>query len=71
MGGGILAPVSPVGQSQADWYWNLATHMGDLLDAWAPHIYWDYWDTPKIERRLTEVRAIALSIPSSCESRST
>jgi hypothetical protein len=36
----------------------MATHMADLLDAWSVHIAWDYWDTPKIERRLTEVRAI-------------
>ena len=63
MGGGILAATSPLGQSQADWYWYMATHMGDLLDAWAPHIYWDFWDTPKIERRLSEVRRIFAAIP--------
>ncbi len=63
MGGGILGTTSPLGQTQADWYWYMATHMGDLLDAWAPHVYWDFWDTPKIERRLTEVRAIVASIP--------
>ena len=63
MGGGILGTTSGLGQSQADWYWYMATHMGDLLEAWAPHIYWDFWDTPKIERRLTEVRAIVNSIP--------
>jgi hypothetical protein len=63
MGGGILGTPSPIGQSQADWYWYMATHMGDLLDAWAPHIYWDFWDTPKIERRLTEVRRIFAAIP--------
>ena len=62
MGGGILGR-SGLGQSQANWYWYMATHMGDLLDAWAPHIYWDFWDTPKIEWRLTEVRAIVGSIP--------
>jgi hypothetical protein len=62
MGGGILAAMN-LGQSQADWYRYMATHMGDLLDAWAPHIYWDFWDTPKIERRLAEVRAIVASIP--------
>jgi hypothetical protein len=63
MGGGILGTTSGLGQTQANWYWYLATYMGDLLDAWAPHIYWDFWDTPKIERRLTEVRAIVASIP--------
>jgi hypothetical protein len=63
MGGGILAAASPLGQSQADWYWYMATHMGDLLDGWAPHIYWDFWDTAKIERRLSEVRRIFAAIP--------
>jgi hypothetical protein len=63
IGGGILGTTSPLGQSQANWYWYLATYMGDLLEAWAPHIYWDFWDTPKIERRLAEVRAIVASIP--------
>ena len=58
MGGGILS-----GPSQANWYWYMATRMGDLLDAWAPHIYWDFWDTAKIEWRLSEVRAIWASIP--------
>ena len=63
MGGGILGTTSGLGQSQANWYWYMATYMGDLLEAWAPHIYWDFWDTPKIERRLTEVRAIVGGIP--------
>ena len=63
MGGGILGTTSGLGQSQANWYWYMARYMGDLLDAWAPHVYWDFWDTPKIERRLTEVRAIVASIP--------
>ena len=57
--------------SQTDWYWYMATHMGDLLDAWAPHIYWDFWDTTKIDRRLTEVRAIWARSPSRCAGRST
>ena len=63
LGGGILGTMSGLGQTQANWYWYMATYMGDLLDAWAPHIYWDFWDTPKIERRLGEVRAIVASIP--------
>ena len=58
LGGGILASTN-----QGTWYWYMAQRMGDLLDAWAPHVYWDFWDTPKIERRLTEVRAIVDAIP--------
>ena len=38
--------------------------MGDLLDAWSVHIYWDFWDAGKIDRRLaTEVRTIFSAIP--------
>ena len=72
MGGGILATTSPLGQSQANWYWYMATYMGDLLDAWAPHIYWDFWDTPKIERRLSRGAGHRRRrSPSSCGGRST
>jgi hypothetical protein len=63
IGGGILGTTSPLGQTQTEWYWYMATHMGDLLEAWAPHVYWDFWDTPKLERRLTEVRDIVSSMP--------
>ena len=42
----------------------MAAHMGDLLDAWSIHVYWDFWDVGKINRRLlTEVRTIFSAIP--------
>jgi hypothetical protein len=64
MGGDLVGTTSPLGQSQADWFQYMATHMGDLLDAWSIHVYWDFWDTGKIERRLdTEVRSIFSAIP--------
>jgi hypothetical protein len=65
MGGDLLGTASPLGQSQVDWFGYMAGQMGDLLDAWSVHIYWDFWDAGKIEKRLTEVRAIADSIPAS------
>ena len=38
--------------------------MGDLLDAWSVHVYWDFWDARKIDRRLqAEVRSIFAAIP--------
>ena len=63
MGGDLLGTTSPLGQTQVDWFTFLATRMSDLLDAWSVHIYWEFWDTAKIERRLAEVRAIADSFP--------
>ena len=64
MGGDLLGTTSPLGQSQADWFRYLADHMGDLLDAWSVHVYWDFWDAIKIDRRLAaEVRTIFSVIP--------
>lgn len=64
MGGDLVGTPSPLGQSQADWFRYLATKMSDLLDAWSVHVYWDLWDSAKIERRLAaEVRTIADGIP--------
>ena len=43
-------------QDQAFWFQYMAAHMGDILDAWSIHVFWDYWDTDKLVDRLTEVR---------------
>ena len=64
MGGDLLGTTSPLGQSQEQWFTYLADHMGDLLDAWSVHIYWEFWDAGKIDRRLeAEVRTIFSVIP--------
>jgi hypothetical protein len=63
MGGDLVAATSPLGQSQADWFGFMASRLGDLLDAWSIHVFWDYWDTPKLVRRLTEVRQIVDALP--------
>jgi hypothetical protein len=64
MGGDLLGTTSPLGQSQAEWFTYMADHMGDLLDAWSVHVYWDFWDAAKIDRRLqSEVRTIFSVIP--------
>ncbi len=63
MGGDLVGTTSPLGQSQSDWFSYMASHMGDLLDAWSIHVYWNFWDTGKIERRLSEVRTIIGAIP--------
>lgn len=64
MGGDLVGTTSPLGQSQGDWFSYMAGHMGDLLDAWSVHVYWNFWEPDKIERRLaTEVRSIFAAIP--------
>jgi hypothetical protein len=64
MGGDLLGSTSPLGQSQVDWFKYMAARMGDLLEAWSVHVYWDFWDAEKIDRRLrAEVRTIFAAIP--------
>jgi hypothetical protein len=58
MGGDVTAA------KQADWFRYMAREMGDLLDAWSVHVYWDFWDAAKIDDRLErEVRTIFSTIP--------
>jgi len=35
---------------QQDWFDYAASHMSDLLDAYSIHVFWDYWDTAKLEQ---------------------
>lgn len=41
------------------WWTFMAENMSDILDAYSVHIYWNYWDLPRMEFRLRSVRAIA------------
>ena len=62
MGGDLIR--STTGASQTDWFRYMARNMGDLLDAWSVHVYWDFWEPDKIDDRLLhEVRAIYSAIP--------
>jgi hypothetical protein len=62
MGGDLIR--STTGASQAEWFRYMARNMGDLLDAWSVHVYWDFWEPDKIdERLLREVRTIFSTIP--------
>jgi hypothetical protein len=40
------------------WWTYMAEHMSDVLDAYSVHIYWNYWDIPRMAFRLRNVRAI-------------
>ena len=62
MGGDLVRGESGA-TGQRAWFSYMATHMSDLLDAYSVHIFWDYWDTEKLEERLTEVRQIVDALP--------
>lgn len=62
MGGDLVRGESGA-TGQRAWFSYMAAHMSDLLDAYSVHIFWDYWDTDKLEERLTEVRAIVDALP--------
>ena len=42
--------------TSAIWFQYMAHNMNDILDAYSVHIYWNYWDTPRMEFRLRDVR---------------
>jgi hypothetical protein len=49
--------------NQASWFQYMAAHMGDVLDGWSSHIYWNYWDTAYMQARLSGILSIYNSIP--------
>ena len=65
MGGDLVRGPDVGPPNQQLWFDYLATHMSDLLDAYSIHVFWDYWDTVKLQERLTEVRAIVDALPES------
>jgi hypothetical protein len=51
--------------NQRVWFEYMASHLAELLDAYSVHVYWDYWDTAKFRRRLTDVQSIVNRLPES------
>jgi hypothetical protein len=47
-----------VQRNQEEWFENLAEHQHDILNGYSVHMYWDYWDTAKLLRRVSEVPQI-------------
>lgn len=45
------------------WWDYLAANMSDIVDAYSVHVYWNYWDTPRFEYRLRDVREIVDALP--------
>jgi hypothetical protein len=52
-----------VATNQEAWFDYAANNMSDLLDAYSIHVFWDYWDTAKLEQRLREVHDIIANMP--------
>src|SRR5215212_3847497 len=63
MGGDLVRGPDVGAPNQQAWFQYLAEHMSDLLDAYSIHVFWDFWDTQKLQDRLTEVRAIVDALP--------
>jgi hypothetical protein len=49
--------------NQLTWFQYMAANMGDVLDGWSVHIYWNYWDTAYMQSRLSGILSIYNSIP--------
>jgi hypothetical protein len=45
-------------RQQEKWIPFISSRMQDVCDGYSMHAYWDYWDTPKLTRRLDEVRSL-------------
>lgn len=49
--------------NQLTWFNYMAAHMGDVLDGWSVHIYWNYWDPAYMQSRLNGILSIYNAIP--------
>lgn len=65
MGGDLVERPTSAEQNQKPWFEFLATQLvpAKLLDAYSVHVYWNYDETPKIQRRLQGVRDIWTGLP--------
>ncbi|MDF2713242.1 MAG: hypothetical protein K0R28_167 [Paenibacillus sp.] len=48
--------------NQSVWFTYMADHMGDVLDGWSVHIYWNYWDTAYMRSRISDIKGIYANI---------
>jgi hypothetical protein len=60
MGGDLIEGAGA--RHQTVWFEYMAEHMSDVLDAYSVHIYWNYWDIPRMEFRLRDVRRIVTAL---------
>src|SRR5581483_259449 len=52
-----------VAENQERWFANLASNLSSVSDGYSVHMYWDYWDTAKLLRRVSEVPKIVAALP--------
>ena len=56
MGGDLIE--STGARHQTIWFEYIEQNMSDVLDAYSVHIYWNYFDIPRMEFRLKDIRRI-------------
>ena len=56
-----------VQDNQQLWFKSIGENLADVSDGYSIHVYWDYWDTPKLRRRITEVPPIVAALPAGQE----
>jgi hypothetical protein len=49
---------SDVNGNHRDWMAYITANMLDIVDAYSEHIYWQYWDTSRMDFRLKDVRKL-------------
>jgi hypothetical protein len=49
--------------NQERWFDNIAQNLAPISDGYSIHVYWDYWDTDKLLRRVDEVPRIVAGLP--------
>ena len=52
-----------VQDNQRDWFAHIGQTLADVSDGYSIHVYWDYWDTAKLVRRISEVPPIVQALP--------
>jgi hypothetical protein len=62
MGGDLVENGTAPGSNHLNWFRYMAENMNDILDAYSVHIYWNYWDIPRMEFRLRDVRRIVTEV---------
>ena len=65
MGGDLVE--TGQGGNQTVWFDYMAEHMNDVLDSYSVHIYWNYWDTERMEFRLRSVRRVVGQLPAEAQ----
>jgi hypothetical protein len=55
MGPGLVENAGVPSRTHYVWLKHIAANMGDVLDAWGQHIYWNYNDTGRLEYRLRDI----------------